>query len=86
MPAHQLSVSIALLALAACSLIVLVLSRPREGKIKLPEGDDSAESIHDPFDVTIPEDVVDGEPIGGPAFWKRVCPLISARKTKIDSQ
>jgi hypothetical protein len=71
MPAHQLPVAITQFVLAAGSFLVLIFSRPTEGKIQLREGDD-IEIPHDPFDVTTPEDIVDGEPIGAVLFWKRV--------------
>lgn len=86
MPPHQLPVSIALSALAVCSLAYLVFSRPREGKIKLPERDEGEDSVHDPFDVTTPEDIIDGEPIGAPEFWRRVSCSYHKGLQGIDSQ
>lgn len=73
MQLYQLPVSIALLALAVFSALLLIVTRSKEGKIKLPEeDDDEGTSVHDPFDITTPEDLVDGEPVGALRFWKRV--------------
>ncbi|CCM00229.1 uncharacterized protein FIBRA_02257 [Fibroporia radiculosa] len=66
MPQYQLPVAITLAIGAACSLVVYLLSRPSEGSIKL---DESEELQHDPFDVTTPQDIVDGTPVNGDAFW-----------------
>jgi hypothetical protein len=58
------------LAISACgSLAVFYLTRKKEGKIQI---DDSSYG-HDPFDVTCADDVVDGYPIEGDAFWATVC-------------
>ena len=70
MPDYQLPAS-ALVAVAAAISAIVTLATPKpEGNIKLygPEG----EQEHDPFDVTTPEDVAQGEPIDGPRFWSRV--------------
>jgi hypothetical protein len=75
MPPHQLPVAIALAVSTLFSALVFFLSQPKEGKIKLLEEDET--SHHDPFNVTKPEDIVNGEPIGAAEFWKRVCPALS---------
>jgi hypothetical protein len=41
-----------------------------EGAIQLPLRVD--ETLHDPFDVTRPEDAVHGYPIDAEGFWTRV--------------
>ncbi|KAJ7641019.1 multidrug resistance-associated ABC transporter [Roridomyces roridus] len=71
MPPYELElpVAISLASLASCSAILLVLNRWRssgEGKIRLPERDAQA------FDVSEPEDLVDGYPIDEEGFWVQV--------------
>jgi hypothetical protein len=68
----QLEVAIALTVGAAASLVVFYFTRPKEGKIKLPTHTDDQEHEHDPFDVTTPEDVVEGYPLQEEAFWAQV--------------
>lgn len=81
MPLFQLEVAITLAVSAFCSFVVFYLSQEKEGNIQLPTNveADSAEDFDrhepDPFDVTTPEDLVDGYPIDGEAFWARVCAL-----------
>lgn len=71
MPQYQLEVAIALVVSATCSLSVYLLLRPTEGKIYLPyEVEEEVE--RDPFDVTKPEDFVDGTPVNAEAFWQTV--------------
>lgn len=70
MPRFQLQVSIFLFAGAACSAAVFFITRPKTGKIALPLH--AEQRLHDPFDVTQPDDVVDGEPIDPEGFWARV--------------
>lgn len=75
MPLYQLPVAIVLFTAAFISFIVHLLSRPHEGKIKLPtflQDSVDEQPLKDPFDVTKPEDVLDGEPIDEDAFWSRV--------------
>ncbi|KAG5650246.1 hypothetical protein H0H81_000167 [Sphagnurus paluster] len=78
MPRFQLEVSTALAISAFGSLIVLYFNRPKEGKIRLPthgqtpERQDIPTIVHDPFDVTTPEDIIDGYPIEGDAFWAKM--------------
>jgi hypothetical protein len=66
----QLSVAIVLACSAVISLAHFVVSRPGEGRIRLSETTEALE--HDPFNVTTPEDVVDGEPIDEEGFWRKV--------------
>lgn len=73
---YELEVAIAL-AVAGCgSLIVLYVTRTTLGKIQLPthfdETEDSILHIHDPFDVTTFEDIIDGYPVDADAFWASV--------------
>ncbi|KAH0581287.1 hypothetical protein H2248_012386 [Termitomyces sp. 'cryptogamus'] len=77
MPAFQTEVCIALAAAGLGSGGLFYLNRPREGKLQLPIhaapevlADETPD--HDPFDVTTPEDVVDGFPIDGDAFWAKM--------------
>jgi hypothetical protein len=71
MPEYQLPVAIALAATTAVSAVAYTVSHGNdEGNIKLVE--EAADSDHDPFAVTTPEDVIDGEPLGLPAFWASV--------------
>ncbi|KAH9932951.1 ATP-binding cassette transporter [Fomitopsis serialis] len=65
MPQYQLEVAVVLAVSAACSLTVFLLSQLKEGKIHL----DAEEEEQDPFDVTKPEDLVDGTPVYGDEFW-----------------
>ncbi|KAJ3535459.1 hypothetical protein NM688_g6974 [Phlebia brevispora] len=71
MPLFQLQVAIALVACEVLSALLLLVSNPEEGKVKLPQvvQDDS---LQDPFDVTKPEDIVDGEPVDEARFWGRM--------------
>ena len=79
MPHFQLEVVVALLACSLLSAVSIVFSSPDEGKIKLPHfAEDSA--LQDPFDVTKPEDIVDGEPVDEANFWAKAsttlcCPM-----------
>ncbi|KAI9510285.1 ATP-binding cassette transporter [Russula earlei] len=70
MPLFQLPVAITLACSAFLSLALREFSASKRGKIALPfTSDSSLESRHDPFDVTSPEDIVDGEPIDEHSFW-----------------
>ncbi|VDB91250.1 unnamed protein product [Peniophora sp. CBMAI 1063] len=68
----ELPVSIALASLVPVSLVAFYFVKPTSavGEIKLPETADHLE--HDPFNVTTPEDVEDGQPINEAAFWARI--------------
>ncbi|KAJ7126233.1 P-loop containing nucleoside triphosphate hydrolase protein [Mycena epipterygia] len=74
MPLYQLEIASALAISAFCSSIFLYLNRPKEGKIQLPihSESDIVDDDEDPFDVTKPEDVIDGYPIEGDAFWVKI--------------
>jgi hypothetical protein len=50
-----------------------------KANIQLPVNDEPNGHAYDPFDVTKPEDLVDGYPIKAAEFWGRVC-LIPALK------
>ncbi|ETW77907.1 ABC transporter [Heterobasidion irregulare TC 32-1] len=72
MPRFQLPVAVALAASALASAALFALAAPKEGQIQLPlHADREREHERDPFDVTVPDDVVDGDPIDEPAFWAR---------------
>lgn len=78
MSRYELWIAGCLTASAACSLLILYLRRPKEGNIQLPghirhiAGSNEPYHENDPFDVTKPEDTIDGYPIGEEAFWARV--------------
>ncbi|RDB27902.1 ATP-dependent bile acid permease [Hypsizygus marmoreus] len=77
MPRFQLEVSIALAVCALGSLLIFYLTRSNEGKIQLPTylgQDRQLDDVggHDPFDITTPEDIIDGYPINPDAFWGKM--------------
>lgn len=75
MPRYQLQIAVVLALSAVGSLLVFYFTRTKEGKIQLPTHvDESEETFYgpDPFDVTKPEDIIDGYPIDADAFWTRV--------------
>lgn len=78
MPRFEFEISIALVVCVAASCIILWFTREKEGKVALPTniGDepvgDGFIGGGDPFDVTRPEDIVDGLPIDEDEFWRRV--------------
>jgi hypothetical protein len=71
MPRYQLSVAIALAVAAACSVGLILFARTQERKIQLPLTGEEVDD--DPFDVSSPEDVVDGYPVEENKFWAQVC-------------
>lgn len=78
MPLFQLPIAVTLASGALLSLAVRCLSASKWGKIALPVTlDDPLEPRRDPFDVTSPEDIIDGEPINESSFWLNVRSLIS---------
>ena len=73
----QLPVAVTLVSSALLSLAVHALSVSKRGKIALPVTlNDPLEPRHDPFDVTSPEGIVDGEPTDETSFWLNVRSLI----------
>ncbi|KAJ7477234.1 multidrug resistance-associated ABC transporter [Mycena galericulata] len=73
MTVYQLDISIALAITALGSLALLALNNPTHGNIKLPVYDERHNPYDsDPFDVTKPEDLVDGYPINGDEYWARM--------------
>lgn len=70
MPEFQLPVAASLVASAVCSLALYSLADTSQGKVRLSHDVDG--ELKDPFDVTKPEDLVDGEPINEEAFWAQV--------------
>lgn len=93
MPAFQFESAVFLAGSGLVSVLVLVLSRPKEGKVKLPTATDAASDDEgelelegekaDPFDVTKPEDVIDGYPIDADGFWEKVRPHLSKRMSPL---
>ncbi|KAJ7666515.1 P-loop containing nucleoside triphosphate hydrolase protein [Mycena rosella] len=83
---YQLQISLALILAAVGSLAFLALSGPAQAKIQLPLHDDFyVPDHHDAFDVTQPEDLVDGYPMEEGQFWARMkrrknylCTLLAA--------
>ncbi|KAF7795628.1 hypothetical protein EIP86_006793 [Pleurotus ostreatoroseus] len=71
MPLFQVQVAIVLVACEVFSALLLIAVKPDEGKVKLPQVVED-ESLQDPFDVTKPEDIVDGEPVDEDKFWARM--------------
>ena len=73
MQSFQLPVAVTLASCAFLSLAFRGLSASRRGKIALPLTSESPlEPRHDPFDVTSPEDITDGEPVNEASFWANV--------------
>ncbi|KAI9068084.1 multidrug resistance-associated ABC transporter [Trametes sanguinea] len=73
MPEYQLHVAIALAIASATSLGLFILSGPDKKNDALPTFVEGAESLsRDPFDVTAPEDFVDGTPINEQQFWTKM--------------
>ncbi|KAH9050918.1 ATP-binding cassette transporter [Lactarius deliciosus] len=69
----QLPVAATLAGTGLLSLAFRGLSASEKGKIALPiTSDTPLESRPDPFDVTSPEDIIDGEPIDEASFWANV--------------
>ena len=82
MPQYQLPVAVALGACALISAGLFVLAKPvDDGKVQLPEILRDSTSA-DPFDVTKPEDIIDGEPVDEKRFWARVCAKYVFRQYK----
>ncbi|KAI0683866.1 ATP-binding cassette transporter [Cytidiella melzeri] len=71
MPQLQLPFAVVLAVSGLLSAGWLAISRPTEGKVQLPEFLAEGAS-RDPFDVTKPEDIVDGEPVNPVSFWARM--------------
>src|SRR6267154_4648062 len=75
MPPYQLLLAEALVGATIISSFVLFLARSKEHKIHLPTTQDAslADDVNqDPFNVTKPEDFIDGEPIDEGTFWVKV--------------
>lgn len=75
MPKYQLPIAIVLAICAVLSASFLWVRRPKEGKVKLPvyvDGEVDETYERDPFEVTTPADIKDGEPIDEASFWARV--------------
>ncbi|KAI0821920.1 multidrug resistance-associated ABC transporter [Trametes gibbosa] len=73
MPEYQLHVAIGLAAALVTSIGVFVLAGPQAEKNALPTFAEGQEGLgRDPFDVTTPEDFVDGLPIDEDRFWYKM--------------
>ena len=81
MPSNfQLPVAVTLAGTGLLSLAFRGLSASERGKIALPITlDGPLESRPDPFDVTSPEDIIDGEPIDEASFWVNVSSVVRMR-------
>ena len=79
MPALQLPFDIILCCSALVSAAVFAYeARPKDRQVQLPTYDDGErEHVDDPFDVTKPEDIIDGYPIREEEFWAKVRSLTS---------
>jgi hypothetical protein len=76
----QLPVAATLAGASLLSLVLRGLSASERGEIALPITlDGPLESRPDPFDVTLPEDIIDGEPIDEDSFWVNVSPVVRIR-------
>ncbi|KAG2142476.1 multidrug resistance-associated ABC transporter [Suillus clintonianus] len=73
MPPYQLLLAEALVGGATISCFALFLAQSQQQKIRLPTTQDAslANDVNqdDPFNVTKPEDFINGEPIDEDAFW-----------------
>jgi len=80
MPVLQFETALVLASSAAFSALIFSRQRPTNTEIELPkpyqrfsvDSVEQLEGLRDPFDVTVPEDIVDGEPIDGDKFWAGV--------------
>jgi len=84
MPPYQLLLAEALVGATIISSFAFVLVRSQQQKIHLPTVQDAslADDVdQDPFNVTKPEDFIDGEPIDEDAFWAKVSVLRYAHHT-----
>ena len=79
MPQLQLTVSVFLVCCAILSgVTIFYQTRPADREVQLPINDDESSGMgdesqsKDPFEVTMPEDVIDGYPIAEQEFWTRV--------------
>jgi hypothetical protein len=85
MPRFEFEISVVLVVFVFFSLMALWIAREKDGRVKLPshlgdEGVGGAGGLArdgylpgvDPFDVTKPEDIMDGYPIDEDGFWRRV--------------
>ncbi|KAF8888602.1 hypothetical protein BD779DRAFT_451345 [Infundibulicybe gibba] len=72
---YQLPIAITLVGLSIGSLITFYFTQPSHDKIRLPlHLNDTTESLFatNPFDVTTPEDIIDGSSIEAEKFWARM--------------
>ncbi|KAF5389660.1 hypothetical protein D9757_004116 [Collybiopsis confluens] len=73
MARFQLEIAIALAIVSAGSFLLLILYRPKDGKIRLPtHTTEEDQPFSDPFDVTTPEDFLEGYPIDEDKFWRQL--------------
>ncbi|KAI0717016.1 multidrug resistance-associated ABC transporter [Earliella scabrosa] len=73
MPQYQLHVAIALAVTLVGSFTAYVYSGSKSQKDALPTFVEGEEGLaRDPFDVTKPEDFVDGAPVNEDGFWKQM--------------
>ncbi|KAJ7476731.1 multidrug resistance-associated ABC transporter [Mycena latifolia] len=75
MPRYQFEIALALNASAIVSAVLFYFNRATDGKIQLPTHSAPAEDRYpdgDPFDVTTPEDLLDGYPLDEIKFWARM--------------
>lgn len=75
MPQYQLLLAASLVGAALFSAAVFYLYNPATGKIALHDFDEDEPELageKDPFDVTTPEDVIDGTPLNDDQFWQQV--------------
>ncbi|KAH9916981.1 multidrug resistance-associated ABC transporter [Epithele typhae] len=73
MPEYQLQVAVVQVAVAVASLAVFTVGARKSRQDALPtflEGEEAL--LRDPFDVTRPEDTVDGTPLREAEFWTKM--------------
>src|SRR5712675_2907945 len=84
MSLFQLPVAV---ALASSAFLSLLSFRGLSGskQIALPVTPDGPweQPRRDPFDVTSPEDIIDGEPIDENGFWVHVCFVIRIQRSSV---
>lgn len=76
----ELQVAVVLVACGVVSALLLNVVTYDESKVRLSHSVQD-ESLQDPFDVTKPEDIVDGEPVDEARFWARVRTELLRRRT-----
>ncbi|TFK68805.1 multidrug resistance-associated ABC transporter [Pluteus cervinus] len=72
MPRFEFEITVVLVLSAIGSLLAFFAGREKDGKIQLPLTNDTVGHEYDPFDVTTPEDILDGYPVDETTFWNKM--------------